>query len=80
MKVARQKNGYLRDNLTESVGMQPLSLESKMDVISTEVYLNDGRKLTVSMNRKAVAKIDPDIHEIFYDVPCMIRKKVRRAA
>lgn len=46
-----------------------------MDVISTEVYLNDGRKLTVSMNRKAVAKIDPDIHEIFFDVPCMLSKE-----
>jgi hypothetical protein len=35
------------------------------------VTLEDGRKLTVSMDMTACAKIDPDQHEIFYDVPCM---------
>lgn len=43
-------------------------------MISTEIVLEDGRKLTVSMDKQKAAKINPDIHEIFYDVPCMLSK------
>ena len=53
-------------------GMQPSLPESEL--IKTEVVLENGRKLTVSMNVKACSKVDPDFHEVVFDVPCLNKK------